>query len=118
MVGHALGATYAIPHGITSCLTLAPVVAYKARTNPAEATQIARLIPFLDLPDAGSDKDNALAVAAKISQLVEELGLKSSLTDYKVPKTKEEMEAIAERATHSKSGDNFNAVLDIVKDLY
>lgn len=118
MVGHALGATYAIPHGITSCITLAPVVAHKARTNPAEANQIARLVPFLSLPDAGSDKENALAVAAKVSQLVEQLGLKSSLSDYKVPKTTAEMEAIAERATHSKSGDNFNAVLDIVKDLY
>jgi alcohol dehydrogenase class IV len=118
MVGHALGATYAIPHGITSCLTLSPVIAYKARTNPAEANQIARLVPFLGLADAGSDKENALAVAEKVAQLVDELGLKSSLTEYNVPHTKEEMEAIAERAAHAKEGDNFNAVVEIVRDLY
>jgi hypothetical protein len=49
---------------------------------------------------------------------VEELGLKSTLTEYKVPQTTEEMEAIAERALHGKKGDDFMAVVDIVKELY
>jgi 3-oxoacid CoA-transferase len=117
-IGHSLGATYQIPHGITSCLTLAPVLRYKAATNPAEANQIARLVPYLGLPDARSDKANALAVAEKVAALVHELGLKSTLTEYKVPHTKEEMEAIAERAAHAKEGDTFNAVVEIVKGLY
>src|SRR5271170_8404855 len=117
-VGHSLGATYQIPHGITSCLTLSPVIRYKATHNPAEANQIARLAPFLGIPDQGSDKEAAIAVADKVQQLVEELGLKSTLTEYKVPHTEQEMEAIAERALHTKEGDQFQAVVQIVKGIY
>lgn len=117
-VGHALGATYQIPHGITSCLTLAAVVRHKALSNPAEANQIARLVPYLGLPDKSSDKENAVAVADKIQALVEELGLKTTLTEYNVPRTQEEMEAIAERALHSKEGDDFNAIVEMLKGMY
>lgn len=117
-VGHALGATYQIPHGITSCLTLSPVLRHKATSNPAEANQIARLVPFIGLQDKGSDKENALAVADAVARLVETLGLKSTLTQYNVPQTQEEMKAIAERATHSKEGEDYNAVIEMVKELY
>jgi len=34
---HALGATHQIPHGITSCLTLVPVLQCEGRTNLGEA---------------------------------------------------------------------------------
>jgi 3-oxoacid CoA-transferase len=117
-VGHALGATYQIPHGITSCLTLAAVLRHKALSNPAEANQIARLVPYLSLPNKSSDREGAIAVADKVQSLVEELGLKSTLTEYNVPNTQEEMEAIAERALHSKEGDDFKAVIDMVKGMY
>ena len=117
-IGYALGATYQIPHGITSCLTLAPIIRYKALTNAAEANQIARLVPYLGLPDQGSDKENAVAVADKVEALIQELGLKSTLTEYNVPNTKEEMEAIAERAIHTNKGDEFKAVVRIVQGLY
>jgi 3-oxoacid CoA-transferase len=113
-----LGATYQIPHGITSCLTLSSVLRHKALTNPAEANQIARLVPFLGLPDKGSDKDNAISVSEKIASLVEELGLKSTLTEYHVPQTQEEMEGIAERALHTREGDNFKAIVEMVKGMY
>lgn len=117
-IGHALGATYQIPHGITSCLTLASVLRHKAVSNPAEANQIARLAPFLGIQDGGSDEENALAVAGEVSELVGRLGLKSTLTEYHVPHTQEEIEAIAERATRSKTGDDFKAVVEIVRGLY
>jgi 3-oxoacid CoA-transferase len=117
-LGHSLGATYQIPHGITSCLTLATVLRHKATTNPAEANQIARVVPYLGIQDGGSDKANALAVADKVAAMVEELGLKSTLTQYNVPHTQEEVEAIAERALHTKEGDEFNAVVELVKGLY
>ena len=118
IVGHSLGATYQIPHGITSCLTLAAVIRHKAITNPAEANQIARLVPYLGLPDKSSDKENAVAVADKVEGLVEELGLKSTLTEYNVPNTQKAMEAIAERALHSKEGDDFKAIVEMVKEMY
>ena len=73
IAGHSLGATYQIPHGITSCLTLAAVIRHKALTNPAEANQIARLVPYLGLPDESSDKENALAVADKVEGLIREI---------------------------------------------
>jgi len=117
-LGHALGATYQIPHGITSCLTLSPVLRHKALTSPAEANQIARLVPFLGLPDKGSDQENATSVAERVASLVEELGLKSTLTEYHVPQTQEEMEGIAERAVHKREGEEFKAVVEIVKGMY
>ena len=78
-IGHAIGATYSIPHGITSCLTLAPTVHFKA-SNPEEAKQIARIIPFIGKQSTGSDEKDSHVVADAIAGLVEELGHKTTLT--------------------------------------
>lgn len=78
-IGHAIGASYGIPHGITSCLSLAPVVRLKA-SNPNEAKQIARIIPYLGKVTSGDDSKDAQVVADAIATLVEELGLKTTLT--------------------------------------
>lgn len=113
-IGHAIGASYAIPHGITSCLSLAPVVRLKA-SNPDEAKQIARIIPYIGKETTGDDSKDAQVVADAIAKLVEELGLKTTLTavcltphamtmadtlQYKVPSGDEEEDAIASRALH------------------
>jgi alcohol dehydrogenase class IV len=79
-IGHAIGATYAIPHGITSCLSLAPVVRLKA-SNPDEAKQIARIIPYIGKQSTKDDSKDAQVVADAIANLVDELGLKTTLTD-------------------------------------
>jgi len=119
MEGHALGATYQIPHGITSCLTLAPIIKYKSVTSPAEATQIARLAPYLGIADQGSDQANGIAVSEKVAELIDDLGLKSTLTEYKVPNVESEWEAIADRALHGKrEGKLFGDVVEITKGLY
>ncbi|KAG9204075.1 hypothetical protein G6514_001711 [Epicoccum nigrum] len=99
-IGHAIGATYAIPHGITSCLSLAPVVRLKA-SNPDEAKQIARIIPYIGKQSTNDDSKDAQVVADAIANLVDELGLKTTLTDYNVPTGEEEENAIASRALHS-----------------
>jgi 3-oxoacid CoA-transferase len=78
-IGHAIGATYSIPHGITSCLSLAPTVHFKA-SNTEEARQIARIIPYIGKQSTGSDEKDAHVVADAISGLVEELGHKTTLT--------------------------------------
>ena len=78
-IGHALGATYSIPHGITSCLTLSPVVALKAKTKPEEAAQIARILPFIGRESTGTNQGDALLVSKAIADLVEGLGHKSTL---------------------------------------
>jgi alcohol dehydrogenase YqhD (iron-dependent ADH family) len=78
-IGHAIGATYAIPHGVTSCLSLAPVVRLKA-SNPDEAKQIARINPYIGKQSTGDDRKDAQVVADAIANLVDELGLKTTLT--------------------------------------
>ena len=78
-IGHAIGATYSIPHGITSCLSLAPTVHFKA-SNPEEAKQIARIIPYIGKQSTGSDEKDSHLVADAIAELVEELGHKTTLT--------------------------------------
>ncbi|EUC31229.1 hypothetical protein COCCADRAFT_101797 [Bipolaris zeicola 26-R-13] len=105
-IGHAIGATYNIPHGITSCLSLAPTVHYKA-SNPEEAKQIARIIPYIGKQSAGSDEKDSHIVADAIAGLVEELGHKTTLTAYNVPTGEAEEEAIALRALHSKEHKDF-----------
>ncbi|ENH99351.1 hypothetical protein COCC4DRAFT_85213 [Bipolaris maydis ATCC 48331] len=105
-IGHAIGATYSIPHGITSCLSLAPTVHYKA-SNPEEANQIARIIPYIGKQSTGSDEKDSHVVADAIAGLVEELGHKTTLTAYNVPTGEAEEEAIALRALHSKEHKDF-----------
>jgi|SRR5690242_318185 len=83
-IGHAIGATYAIPHGITSCLSLARVVKYKA-SNPDEAKQIARIIPYINKQSTGDDSKDTESVADAIADLVEKLGLKTTLTAVRFP---------------------------------
>ena len=78
-IGHAIGATYSIPHGITSCLSLAPTVHFKA-SNPEEAKQIARIVPYIGKQSNGSDEKDSHIVADAIAGLVEELGHKTTLT--------------------------------------
>ncbi|OAL07241.1 alcohol dehydrogenase [Phaeosphaeriaceae sp. SRC1lsM3a] len=116
-IGHAIGATYMIPHGITSCLTLAPTVHFKA-SNPEEAKQIARIIPYIGKQSTGSDEKDSHIVGDAIAGLVEQLGHKTSLTAYDVPTGDAEEEAIASRALHSKDHKDFANLKKIVHDLY
>ncbi|KAJ4322056.1 hypothetical protein N0V94_002635 [Neodidymelliopsis sp. IMI 364377] len=117
-IGHAIGASYAIPHGITSCLSLAPVVHSKAN-NPDEAKQIARIVPYINKSSTGDDNKDAHVVADAIADLVEQLGLKTTLTAYNVPTGDEEENAIASRALHGdKDHRDFANLKQIVRALY
>ena len=82
-IGHAIGATYAIPHGITSCLSLSPTVHFKA-SNPIEAKQIARIVPYIGKQSTGSDEKDSHIVGDAIAELVETLGHKTTLTAVSV----------------------------------
>lgn len=70
-----------IPHGITSCLSLAPVVHHKTDTNLEAAKQIARILPYIGKQKTGNDKEDAHNVATEIAGLVQKLGLKSTLSE-------------------------------------
>jgi len=86
-LGHRLGAKYSIPHGITSCLTLSPVVAIQSRVASKEDKEyLANTLFYLREPSTGSIEGDILKLSALIAGLVEQLGLKSTLSEYKVPK--------------------------------
>ncbi|KAJ7929121.1 alcohol dehydrogenase IV [Mycena leptocephala] len=86
-LGHRLGAKYGIPHGITSCLTLSPVVAIQSRLASKEDKEyLANALFYLREPSTGSIEGDILKLSTLIAGLVEKLGLKSSLSEYKVPR--------------------------------
>ncbi|KAK7005866.1 alcohol dehydrogenase IV [Favolaschia claudopus] len=86
-LGHRLGAKYNIPHGITSCLTLSPVVAVQARLASEEDKQyLANSLFYLRESSTGSIDGDILRLSALIAGLVERLELKSTLREYNVPK--------------------------------
>ncbi|XPS77449.1 hypothetical protein M3J09_009475 [Ascochyta lentis] len=64
-LGYAIGSPYAVPHGITSCLTLWRVVKWKARDASA-AAQIARLLPFIDEASTGDARKDAKKVREQV----------------------------------------------------
>ena len=79
-LGRRIGASYNVPHGVTSCITLAPSLEVAEETTPKER--------WLRLADAlGGDP------AGRISSLVRGLGLPHKLRDVGVPE--DEFENIA-----------------------
>jgi alcohol dehydrogenase class IV len=84
-LGYALGSPYGIPHAITFCLTLGHVVKLKSQ-KPENASQIARALPFMEEGRSGNEKDDTRKVADNILKLVNDLGLKTNLTDLRVGK--------------------------------
>ncbi|KAF7354892.1 Alcohol dehydrogenase IV [Mycena sanguinolenta] len=86
-LGHRLGAKYSIPHGITSCLTLSPVVAIQSRVASKEDKEyLANTLFYLREPSTGSIEGDILKLSELIARLVEQLGLKSTLSGYNVPR--------------------------------
>ena len=96
-LGYALGSPYGIPHGITSCLTLGHVVKLKARQNHENAEAVAAILPYMGGKRSGDDLKDSDLVGDKILGLVEEMGLKTNLTERGV--SKDQIDIICARAT-------------------
>lgn len=111
-MGYALGSPYGIPHGITSCISLAGVVRLKAQKSE-DAAQIARALPFIGQSKSGDDKKDALKVADAIEELVKDLGLESRLRDYNVGS--DQVSVVAKTAARSESGPLYDGVAKIVE---
>jgi alcohol dehydrogenase class IV len=82
-IGRVIGATWNIPHGITSCLTLAEVMRMEAKKNPE------RLIPIAGAEGKAMNahpEDVAMSAADGVAELVQELGLSKRLRDYGIRK--------------------------------
>lgn len=81
-IGRVIGATWNIPHGITSCLTLAEVMRTQLETNRDQLMLIAEAEGI-----GGSKELTAIGAADGVAQLVKELGLTKRLRDYGIQKS-------------------------------
>lgn len=115
-LGYALGSPFQIPHGITSCLTLGHVVKLKAESSAEDAAQLARMAPFVGVPKSGDDQKDGIAVGDAILKLVEDIGLKTTLTEKGVSEDK--VDWIVKTATKQESGPVFDKVKLLVENLF
>jgi alcohol dehydrogenase class IV len=83
-LGRLTGASYGVPHGITSCIYLPLVMEMKADHEAARLAPIARR---LGLAGEGTpDLEAAIAAAEAVAGLVSRLGLPQRLRDVGVPR--------------------------------
>lgn len=115
-LGYAMGSPYGIPHGITSCLSLGHVVKLKAQNSSEDAAQIARMAPFIGVAKSGDDVKDATAVGNAILKLVQDLGLKTTLTEKGVGE--DQLHVIAKTATGKEEGELYEKVKELVAKLY
>ncbi|KAG8743614.1 hypothetical protein FRC10_011677 [Ceratobasidium sp. 414] len=126
-LGHKLGATYQIPHGITSCLTLSKSVALMARTTDAYSqANLARaarrlsteggMLFLCDPASLGKEPEGrwgGIALAGYIAALVRDLGLRTSLEEWRVPKSDLELIAGAMEKGGLAGGDKQPSVAQV-----
>jgi alcohol dehydrogenase class IV len=95
-IGKRIGATYNVPHGVTSCILLPHVMRYKAtfREDAARLVPMARALNLAN--DQLPDRAAAELAADAVASLVERLGLPSHLQQVNVPL--EAFESIASSA--------------------
>ncbi|PIL35439.1 hypothetical protein GSI_02166 [Ganoderma sinense ZZ0214-1] len=116
-LGHKLGATYGIPHGITSCLTLASVVSLKAEVaSQQDKEALAAALFYLREESTGSVEGDVRKLASLIQQLVDNLGLKSTLSQYNVPK--HDLPKIARLALGNDNDPLVNNVIAVLQGIY
>ncbi|KAH8078071.1 iron-containing alcohol dehydrogenase [Cristinia sonorae] len=118
-LGHRLGAAYEIPHGITSCLTLPPIIAVKADfATEDDKKWLADTLFYLSVPSTGSREGDIRKLSELTYKLVEDLGLKSTLTEYNVPR--EDLPKIARHALPKEPEDSplFKRTIQALESLF
>ncbi len=88
-IGHTLGGSYDIPHGITSCITLHGVLAWNRNQNRDRQALVSRLMGKRALPAADVVRD-----------LVKSLGLPWRLSEVMIGRS--HFRAIAEHTMHDR----------------
>ena len=74
------------------------------------------MAPFIGITSSGDDTKDAVAVGDAILKLVQDLGLKTTLTEKNVGKG--QLDVITKTATRQESGPVFDAVRKLVEGLY
>ena len=110
-IGKRIGATYGVPHGVTSSILLSHVIRSKA-IQPEDAVRLKPAAKGLGLiSDQVSAQDAAKALADAVQRLVRELDLPSHLGDVNVPKSA--FESIAHASASDEPGRAI--VMDILR---
>ncbi len=109
-IGRVIGATWNIPHGITSCLTLAEVMRHKARKYPDRLALIAKA-EGQDSKGLSNDKQAQYA-AERVGELVKDLGLSKRLSDYGI--RREDLPSIARDAS---GPEEYSMALDVLEAI-
>jgi alcohol dehydrogenase class IV len=96
-------------------------VAVQAKYLPDnEVKQLASLLPFITTvtPQSSDDpREQAMKVAEAIDQLISDLGLTSTLREYKVPES--DVEGIVERALpDGKMDSRYNSLIEVLRAIY
>ena len=100
-LGRIIGASYDVPHGITSAITLAHVMRYKVKTEASRLSPIGRALNLVD--GSASAREATLAAADAVSELVKQLELPHRLRDVGVPEGA--LEDIAKKAAEQMAED-------------
>ena len=110
-IGRVIGATWDIPHGITSCLSLAQVMRHEAQRHPDRLAMIAQA----EGQDSKGMSQNKLALSAaeRVEDLVKDLGLSKRLSDYGIKK--EDLPSIAKDA--STPGE-YSTALQVLEAIF
>ena len=87
-IGHILGGTYGLPHSVTSCITLAPVIRQCASYYGSKLDIFAR---------AQGDSSAADVLASRIDLVVKSLGLPNRISEFDFKK--EELAQVASLLT-------------------
>lgn len=109
-IGRVIGATWNIPHGITSCLTLAEVMKHMSQKYPDRLA----LIASAEGRSKTGKNGNELASTASegVSELVKSLGLSKRLRDYGI--TENDLPSIAR---DSSSADEYGVALQVLEAI-
>lgn len=106
VLGRTIGSWYGVPHGITSCITLAKVVRASERENPEVREQFSRIGQAL-----GRDAD----AADLIEELVKGLGLPNTLSEYGIKE--ENFHEIAVSTIGKEDGKEVVEVEELLKQM-
>jgi alcohol dehydrogenase class IV len=109
-IGRVIGATWDIPHGITSCLTLAEVMRHQARKYPDRLVLIANAEG--QNPIGHSASKHALSAADRVEELVKELRLSKRLSDYGIEK--DDLPSIAREAS---GPEEYSMALEVLQAI-
>ena len=109
-IGRVIGARYDIPHGITSCITLAEVMRMTASKTPE------RLIPVALAEGVQVDKmtveQASLTAADRVTELLSELSLTRKLSSYNIPR--EDLPKIAEEVASRQDAGEVLRLLELM----